>query len=206
MAKNNNPYFKDFLILAEYSCEATEYLYEFLKEFSPGILSKKRGAMHELLRGADQVRQVLAERLIKELVPPIEREDIISLANMLDNITAQSESLLNHFYMYNIRKIRPDVIRLTKIVMLCTRALQETISEFPNFKKSEVFTDKIKEVHSLKKTGDEIFTDTVRAFFRECRDPGEQVVWSRLFDMLWESVHACELAARQLEIILIKNL
>ena len=205
MARKNNPYFQDFITMIECSCQAAEHFQSTLLNFNPETLPQQREDMHNIEHAADKIRHALMQRLAREFVPPIDREDIVRLANELDNITDKIEDILIRIYMYNVKTILPDAIAFSDILVRCCEALRQALVEFPDSRKSKVLTQKIIEVNSIEEEGDAIYIRAVRSLYEGGLDPIETSVWSTLFDLLEDCCDACEHVADVLGSIVMNN-
>ena len=205
MAKKQNPYYQDFIAMIEQSCQAAEHLQAALGSFHPETMLKQREEMHAIEHAEDLIRHSLMQRLAKEFVPPINREDIIKLANDLDNITDKIEDILIRIYMYNIKTILPDAILFSNIIVRCCEALRQALVEFTDSRKSKVLAQKIIEINTIEEEGDAIYVQAVRSLYESGRDPVETAVWSTLFDLLEDCCDACEHVADVLVSIIMNN-
>ncbi|HHY52053.1 MAG TPA: DUF47 family protein, partial [Clostridiales bacterium] len=125
MAKNlkKNAYFNDFISMMEHSCRAAEYLQQALRNFKPELLAQQRKEMHEIEHAEDDLKHEMLKRLAKEFVTPIDREDILGLANELDNVTDKIEDILIRMYMYNVKEVHPVAIEFADVIADCCKAL-----------------------------------------------------------------------------------
>ncbi|SBW10015.1 Phosphate transport regulator related to PhoU [uncultured Eubacteriales bacterium] len=205
MSKKNSPYFDDFIAMAEFSCQAAEYLHKVMTDYRPDTLDQRREEMHQIEHTADAAKHSMMARLNKEFVTPIDREDIIQLANELDNVTDKIDDILIRMYMYNIKAVRPAAIAFTDVIVRCCRALQLAITEFPNFQRSNTLIPAIINVNTAEEEGDSLYMDAVRDLYQSVSNPIEVTAWSELFDRLEDCCDACEHVADSMEIIVLKN-
>lgn len=205
MSKKNSPYFDDFIAMAEFSCQAADYLHKVMTDYRPDTLEQRREEMHQIEHTADAAKHSMMARLNKEFVTPIDREDIIQLANELDNVTDKIDDILIRMYMYNIKTVRPVAIVFTDVIVRCCQALRTAILEFQNFHKSTTLIPAIIEVNTAEEEGDTLYIDAVRDLYQNVSDPIEVTAWSELFDRLEDCCDACEHVADSLEIIALKN-
>lgn len=205
MAKKINPYFDYFISMANYSCEAAEYLKVSLQEFTPESLSGRRATMHKIEHAADEVKHTLIRRLAKEFMTPIDREDIIQMSSELDNVTDKIEDVLIRMYMYNIRQMRPEAVAFADVIVRCCQSLKKAMNEFNNFHKSTTLKQAIIDVNTMEEEGDAIYIDAMRKLYEGGSDPITIHAWSELFDCLEDCCDACEHVADIMEIIVLKN-
>jgi uncharacterized protein Yka (UPF0111/DUF47 family) len=204
MAKTN-PYFEDFIKMIELSCRAAEHLKNSLEDFHPETLSGQRAYMHDIEHEEDEVRHEMLHRLVREFVTPIDREDIIALANELDDVTDKIEEILIRLYMYNVKYVRPAALQFADVIVSCARELKQAMIEFPNFHKSSTLRNAIIAVNTMEEKGDQIYVDAVRELHEGGVDPVEVAVWSELFDRLEDCCDVCEHVANTMEVIVMKN-
>ncbi len=205
MAKKNSPYFDDFITMTNYSCQAAEYLQKVLNDYRTDTLAERREKMHKIEHTADEAKHTMMARLNKEFITPIDREDIIQMANELDNVTDKIDDILIRMYMYNIKSIRPAAVAFADVIVRCCRALHRAITEFPNFQKSTTLMPAIIEVNTMEEEGDNLYIDAVHELYLSGGDPIEIATWSELFDRLEDCCDACEHVADTMEIIVLKN-
>lgn len=204
MAKKN-PYFDDFIAMANISCRAAEYLQTVLSNFRQDTLAERRKKMHEIEHEADEIKHRMMRRLSKEFVTPIDREDIIQLSNELDDVTDKIDEFLIRMYMYNIKKVNPSALAFADVILRCCKALQKAMVEFPNYHKSTTLIQTIIDVNSMEEEGDALYIDAVHRLYEDSGDPVEISAWSELFDNLEDCCDACEDVADAMEIVIMKN-
>ncbi|NLW78901.1 MAG: DUF47 family protein [Ruminococcaceae bacterium] len=205
MAKKHSPYFQDFVAMADFSVQAAEYLQVVLEGFEVHRLAECRDAMHAIEHAEDEVKHDMMRRLAKEFVTPIDREDIIQLANDLDTVTDKIDDILIRVYMYNISQVRPAALAMADVILRCCKALHTAIVEFPNFHKSQTLTQAIIAVNTLEEEGDALYIAAVHELYLEGGNPIEVAAWSELFDRLEDCCDACEHVADALETVVMKN-
>ena len=205
MAKKNSSYFDDFIHMIDYSCEAAECLRSSFKGFQPAGVDEYRRTMHKIENDEDELKHEIMNKLVKEFLPPIDREDIILLANELDNITDKIEDVLIYMYMYNITAIRPPALILTDVILRCCQTLKRALGEFANFRKSNNLMNDIVEINTIEEEGDKIYIEAVRELYQTEKDPVLILTWSKIFDIMEECCDACEHAANAIESVVMKN-
>lgn len=205
MAKKSNSYFEDFIVMIGYSCNAAKHLESSLSNFSTETLKEQCDVMHQIENEEDDLRHDIMKRLMREFIPPIDREDIIELANELDNVTDKIEDILLRIYMSNVQSVREDAILYTKIIVRSCETLKRVMEEFPNFRKSTTLNDLLIEVNTIEEEGDRLYINAVRRLFESSSDPVEILVWSKMFDLLEDCCDTCEHVANVIEGVMMKN-
>ena len=124
--KNENNYFTMFAEAVSYSCKAADMLKEDFTDFDPARLAVRIEEMHHIEHTADIAKHELMEKLMKEFITPIDREDILELSNALDDVTDSLEDVLLQLYMFGIISLREDSLTFAAIINDCCHALKKT--------------------------------------------------------------------------------
>ncbi len=206
MAKDKDfNYFKAFIDLAEGSLKASEMLNTILHDFNVDTLQEKVKEMHVIEHNADLQRHEIMNRLVKEFLPPIEREDIISLADNIDDVVDSVEDVLLGIDMYNIQTIRPEIVKFIEVIMDCCKSMGAALVEFEHFKRSHTLHAAIVEVNRLEEVADQLYMNGVRDLYRNTKDPVELMVWTEIYLLLEKCCDSCENVANDIENIVMKN-
>ena len=201
-----NFYFVSFSELAKYALRAAELLNEIILNYDLRNIKEGLEKMHEIEHQADTANHAVVFKLIKEFIPPIEREDIIAICQKIDNVTDAIEDVLLRCYMYNVKKLRPDLLDFSKIVIASAQAMVLAFEEFHDFKKSSKLREYIVEVNNLEEKADRLYTDAVRKLYVETKDPIELVVWDEIYFRFENCCDAIEDVADAIESVIMKNI
>ena len=205
MAKNRIDYFQVFSNMTEHSLRAAKLLNEIILNFNAETLPKKIAEMHEIEHAADDEKHRMMENLVKEFLPPIEREDINSMCHLLDSVTDDIEDVLLKLYTYNVTKLRSEALDFKEIINRCCEKLVEAIAEFANFKKSVKLKEYIIEINKLEEEGDRLYTNAVRRLFTSTDSAVELIIWRETFHRFEECCDSFESVADLIETVVMKN-
>lgn len=198
-------YFNAFVRMTEYSCKAASILDKTLRDFDPDAVVEHMRMIHEIEHEADQAKHEMMKVLIREFLPPIEREDVAALAQTIDDVTDAVEDVIIKIYTFNIRSIRPEALEFMDLVTACCSAMKSAMQEFHSFKKSSRLMDCIIEINRLEGDGDELYTRAMRNLHVECDNPIEILNWSRTYSYFEKCCDTCEDVADIMESIIMKN-
>lgn len=198
-------YFKAFVELSNFSLKAAEILNDTLHNYDVKTAEQKVKDMHNIEHTADLEKHKITNRLVKEFLPPIEREDIISITDNIDDVIDSIEDVLIGVEMYNVQVIRPEIIKFTELIMSCCKSMNSALVEFENFKKSKTLHDAIVEVNRLEEEGDMLYINGVRNLYRNSKDPIELMIWTEIYRLLEKCCDSCEEVANNIENIVMKN-
>ena len=199
MANKQNEYFDCFSRLVEYSCQAANYLHDCMTHFNPATIGQKITEIHEIEHDADKEKHEMMEKLAREFITPIEREDIIQLAQEIDEVTDRIEDVLMRVYMYNLQTIRAEMLAFTEVITRCCYALKKAVEEFPSFRKSKTIHQYLVDINTLEEEGDRLYVSSVRGLYKEGGAGALVYAWTNTFDCLERCCDACEHVANVVE-------
>jgi len=205
MAKPKYNYFEEFLNASEYALTIAKMLYEILSRFDINNLDENLKKIHKIENEADDSKHKMHNYLVKDFLPPIDREDINLLAHKLDDVIDDIEEILIEIDILDIKKIKSEVIECANLLVECCDAMTQLIKEFENFKKSKTIKDKVVEINRLEEEGDELYTTHMKNLYRNCNDNLEIIKWSKIFTSFEKCFDACETVANNIESIAMKN-
>jgi len=203
--KSNYTYFDAFANLSKFSSTLAVSLHETFTNYDHSQITQKVKAAHTIEHNADLAKHEIMNRLVKEFLPPIEREDITSLTQEIDDVTDSVEDVLIYVDMFNIQAIRPEILKFTELIVSCCSAMDEALEEFKSFKSSKKLHDKIIEINRLEEVGDAMYVDFMRNLYHTSTDPIELMCWTEILHRLEKCCDNCEDVANIIESIVMKN-
>ncbi|HIV24653.1 MAG TPA: DUF47 family protein [Candidatus Scatomonas pullistercoris] len=203
--KSDMIYFDNFVACADCAVQAAKILERIVENFEPEHLSEWIDEIHEVEHTADVKKHDLMEELMRAFITPIEREDIMSISQYLDDITDKIEDVVLRLYMCNVSSIRQEAVRFAKLVIRCCEMVKLSMEEFSNFKKSKELRQTLIEINRLEDEGDRLYMDSMRTLHSTSKDPVEIIVWRDVFKYLEDCVDACEHISDVVETVILKN-
>lgn len=203
--KRDDFYFQNFITCAEFSSQAAHLLKDILSDFRPEETKKRLDELHAIEHAADEKKHELNDKLVKAFITPIEREDIASLSQQIDNLTDKIEEVFIRIYINNVSKIRPEALEMLDIVIRCCEEICGLMREFANFRRSKVLKDRIIRINSLEEEADRLYIANMRALHSEEKDVLEIIAWREIYSYLEKCADACEHAADVVEGVVMKN-
>ncbi|MDD4688592.1 MAG: DUF47 family protein, partial [Eubacteriales bacterium] len=154
---------------------------------------------------ADCAKHGITRLLVREFITPIEREDIISLAQTLDTVVDSMEDILLRIYMYNVTELRDDIAEFSKVIVSCAQALNVVLTEFKHYKNAEHINSCIVAVNNYESEGDKLLVDGVRGLSVSGCSDRELFIWTDVYEHMESCLDACEDVADIIEEVVMKN-
>ena len=202
--KKEEFYYKNLCSCVEIACEATKVLNETVKHYDRDVIKDKLAVMHELEQKGDAKRHKMMAALNKAFITPIEREDLVSLSNCLDDITDGVEDILLEIYMCDVAEIRKDVIPMLELLQKCIKALGEVMDELKDFKHSKTIEKCIINVNEIEEKGDQLFVENMHNLHMD-KDVRTIIVWRNIYECIENCIDACEHTADIVSAVMMKN-
>lgn len=202
---NKNNYFQMMKEMAQCALEAAEMLDGTLHAFSLDTLDENVRALHALEHRGDTLKHRLVEKLTKEFITPIEREDIMTIASQIDDVTDAVEDVLLKISMYNLQEIPETALAFSGVVTQCVKALVAAFSELENYKKSKTIHNALVEINRLEEQGDALYFQGVKALYVSKADPLLAIGMTEVYACLELCCDMCENTADLVEQVVMKN-
>ena len=207
MAKKKFNYFDAFQDQLDIALEEADVLIEAIENFtSAGDMEDILHKAHAIEHRGDEVHHDIRSSVSTDFITPIERGDILELAQRLDDVTDDLEGIIQRFYMFDIHFMHETAIEFAVAIRKSLVALSKSMDSFREFKKVKKIRAMIQDVNDLEEQTDELYQATIRKLYAvEANDAVRVEVWSRLFDRLEAAEDACKEVADTMAIIMLKN-
>ena len=206
MARRGNDY---FLLLSEqavYATKAAEMLEEIILQFHPEEIDDLIEKMHNIEHEADTKLHEIENKLAREFITTIEREDIISLGKEIDDIVDHVEDVLIGLYTFDVKELREESIEFAKLISKCTQEVTVMMKKFKDFRKSDELHKHIVEINNLEEQGDRMYTRSLRRLYTDCSDTREILIWTELFNRMEKCCDKCEQVSNVVQNVVMKNI
>ncbi|MBQ9931476.1 MAG: DUF47 domain-containing protein [Firmicutes bacterium] len=201
--KKEDTFFQLFQNSIEHIGSAALFFHELVTDYVD--VRRKVEHMKELETECDKEAHKVLEALHASFVTPFDREDIYDIAREMDNIVDSMEEVANRFLVFDVHSMRPEAKAMTEIIVKSVDELKVLFAHLGNMKKDRKVMEQVIEVNRLENEGDLVYRDAMSRLFREEKDPVEIIKWQLIFDLLEESVDACEGVANIIEGVVMKH-
>ena len=206
MSKKDSSYFDNFIDCIRISKKAATELREMLGNYGEKTDTKQMvDDMHKNEHMGDWKRHELVREIVKAFITPIDRDDIMRISQSIDSVTDSVEEIVLHLYTWNVKKLRPDALEFSDLLISCCESAEQMLLELPNYKKSEKLMDAIVEVNRLEEVGDKLYINALRKLSLECSDPLTVMAWREIYQAFENVCDCCEAVATLVEAVTIAN-
>ena len=205
MAKKTNEYFLLIEQQAAICVEAAALLENILTEYSAAGMAVRRVEMHAVERRADGICHDIRNRLSAAFITPIDQEDILHLAQLLDDVTDALDEVALECYMFRLAELPAGAPAFAGLTRRCVGKLCEAAIELRNFRSSGRLRALLAEVNTLEEQADDAYATAIHDLFAEDAAPRTLIAGKAIFDCMEACFDLCGHAADVMDQIIIKN-
>lgn len=205
MAKKTNEYFLLIEQQAAICVEAAALLENILTEYSAAGMAVRRVEMHAVERRADGICHDIRNRLSAAFITPIDQEDILHLAQLLDDVTDALDEVALECYMFRLAELPAGAPAFAGLTHRCVGKLCEAAIELRNFRSSGRLRALLGEVNTLEEQADDAYATAIHDLFAEDAAPRTLIAGKAIFDCMEACCDLCGHAADVMDQIIIKN-
>ena len=203
--KEKYSYFEEFIKISEHIEESSNKLKELMNNYNEENLDKSIEEIHKLEHSSDRIVHKMRKFLIKDFLPPIEREDIAVIVNKLDDIEDGIDEIAIDFKIINIEYIKQDTLEIIDILVKATAAVKGIIEKLADLKHPELVEEKIVVVNRLEEQGDRVYERIISNLYKEEKDPIELIKWVNIYKGFEETIDSCEQISDCIQDVIMKN-
>ena len=205
MAKKTNEYFLLIEQQAAICVEAAALLENILTEYSAAGMAVRRVEMHAVERRADGICHDIRNRLSAAFITPIDQEDMLHLAQLLDDVTDALDEVALECYMFRLAELPAGAPAFAGLTRRCVGKLCEAAIELRNFRSSGRLRALLAEVNTLEEQADDAYATAIHDLFAEDAAPRTLIAGKAIFDCMEACCDLCGHAADIMDQIIIKN-
>ena len=205
MAKKTNEYFLLIEQQAAICVEAAALLENILTEYSAAGMAVRRVEMHAVEPRADGICHDIRNRLSAAFITPIDQEDILHLAQLLDDVTDALDEVALECYMFRLAELPAGAPAFAGLTRRCVGKLCEAAIELRNFRSSGRLRALLAEVSTLEEQADDAYATAIHDLFAEDAAPRTLIAGKAIFDCMEACCDLCGHAADVMDQIIIKN-
>lgn len=174
----------------------------------PTLREKHTADVGAAERAADKVTAEVHRQLHRTFITPLDREQIHSLVNSMDDILDLLQDSSEVMSLYDLQSMNEDVLRLAEISVRCCERVQHVITLLPRLKDAAVAESALKtceEIDRLESDADRVMRSAMSRLFREEADTRQLIKLKAVYEHLESISDRCEDVANLVEGIVLEN-
>ncbi|NML46787.1 DUF47 domain-containing protein [Ramlibacter sp. G-1-2-2] len=159
-------------------------------------------------RSADKVTQEVNRLIHSTFITPIDREQIHTLINTMDDVADLIQDSAETMALYDVRHMTEEITRLTDVSVRCCERVKEAVALLSKLSDSDTAAAALKtceEIDKLESDADRVMRSALSKLFREEPDVRELIKLKAIYELLERITDKCEDVANVVEGIVLEN-
>jgi predicted phosphate transport protein (TIGR00153 family) len=159
-------------------------------------------------RSADRVTHEVNRLIHTTFITPIDREQIPSLINLMDDVADLIQDSAETMALYDVRVMTEEITRLTDLSVKCCERLRDAVNmlgKIADPATAEAALKTCEEIDRLESDADRVMRSAMSKLFREEPDVREVIKLKAIYELLETITDKCEDVANQIEGIVLEN-
>ena len=197
---------KKFFVLFEQSAQNVVKIAQQLKDMvnTWENVKERLGVITKLEHEGDAITHQIVAELHRTFVTPFDREDIVLLAESLDDITDFIHSAADAMLLYKVKRPTDKARELTDILMQTVIEVEKGVSEIHGRIDRNKLLKLCVEINRLENVGDSVYRSALAELFANSADFAYLIKWREIYEDIETAIDRCEDVANTLEGIALK--
>ncbi len=159
-------------------------------------------------RAADRVTHEVNKLIHKTFITPIDREQIHTLINTMDDVADLIQDSAETMALYDVRHMTEEITRLTDLSVRCCERVKEAVAligKVADPSTAEAVLKTCEEIDKLESDADRVMRSAMSKLFREEPDVREVIKLKAIYELLETITDKCEDVANVVEGIVLEN-
>jgi predicted phosphate transport protein (TIGR00153 family) len=151
----------------------------------------------------DMMTRDIIKKLNQTFSPPLEHEDLHSLAIKVDDVVDMIWASVNKLTIFRLSFPTKEAIAMANEILKTCEVMSKALIALRD-KKYSFVEEYCIDIHSLENRVDRLYRDALGKLFDENKDPIEIIKWKEVYEYLEKAANACEGVANSLQTIVLK--
>jgi len=161
--------------------------------------------MRDLEHEGDTLAHEITDMLNRTFITPIDREDIYSLANSLDDVLDLLNAMTGRVRLYKLDPRDEYFGQFIDLIDQATASLADAVKHMSDMKRQRRVLDYCIEINRLENLGDALREKAISHLFDNVKDPMLVIKWKEIYETAEGALDDCEHVAKQIESIMVKH-
>lgn len=188
---------------------ASQSFLKFIAHYNDEVLRDKyTKEVDSAEHAADDVVKEVNRRLHKTFITPIDRDQIFSLINTMDDVADLIQNGTEAMHLYNVKHVTGEMLQMAELCNHCCIGMRNAVGMLKDISNPEVAKAALKtcdEIDQIESAADRLLSTAISKLFREETEVRELIKLQRIYELLEEVTDKCEDVANLVEGIVLEN-
>jgi len=153
----------------------------------------------------DTITHQIMAQLNRSFVTPFDREDIASLANVLDDVTDFIHAAADAMLIYKVDSPSQRAKELADIIVQAVAEVERAVHQLRRRTDLKQIFERCVEINRLENMADRVFRSAMAELFDNTTDLAQVIKWREIYEHMESATDSCEDVADILEGVAIKH-
>jgi len=159
----------------------------------------------ELEHEGDTITHQIMAMLHRTFVTPFDREDMASLAHVMDDVTDFIHAAADAMLIYKVDYPSQRAKELADIIVQATTEVERAIPQLRHKAKLKQVLERCVEINRLENMADRVFRSAMAELFNDSPDIADLIKWREIYEHMESATDRCEDVADVLEGVALKH-
>ena len=174
----------------------------------PALREQYAREVDEAELAADKITHEVNKAVHKTFITPIDREQIHSLINTMDDVADLIQDSAETMSLYDVRSITDEIARLTDLSVKAVERMRDAVrllNKLADAATAEAALKTCEEIDKIESDADRVLRGAMSKLFREEPDVRELIKLKAIYELLETITDKCEDVANLIEGIVLEN-
>ncbi len=182
---------------------------DLVKHYGDPVLREKYYRDVDAAEGmADTILREVNRLLHKTFITPIDREQIHTLINTMDDVADLMQDAAETMALYDVRRMTDELVRLTDLCVKSAERLKSAVALLSDIGDADTAAAALKtceEIDQLESDADRVMRAAMSKLFREEPDVREVIKLKAIYELLETVTDKCDDVAKLIEGVILEN-
>ena len=206
MKKRSNFFYDSFVEQINYAVKAMSILKEGLLNFDGIDTLTLKNNVHEVEHNADIMKHQLEEKLAKEFITPIDREDIFVLYDNIDDLIDAIDEVSYKIYLRNYKSLPSNIELFINKSLDAVNYLKDVLASFKYIDDKKIMDPLLSKVIEIEEEVDKLYEENVHRLYLSELDYKVTTTYEKVYGYFEYITDKCRDVCKTISVIMYKNL
>ena len=206
MKKRSNFFYDSFVEQINYAVKAMSILKEGLLNFDGIDTLTLKNNVHEVEHNADIMKHQLEEKLAKEFITPIDREDIFVLYDNIDDLIDAIDEVSYKIYLRNYKSLPSNIELFINKSLDAVNYLKDVLASFKYIDDKKIMDPLLNKVIEIEEEVDKLYEENVHCLYLSELDYKVTTTFEKVYGYFEYITDKCRDVCKTISVIMYKNL
>ena len=206
MKKRSNFFYDSFVEQISYAVKAMSILKDGLLNFDGIDTLTLKNNVHEVEHNADIMKHQLEEKLAKEFITPIDREDIFVLYDNIDDLIDAIDEVSYKIYLRNYKSLPSNIELFINKSLDAVNYLKDVLASFKYIDDKKIMDPLLSKVIEIEEEVDKLYEENVHRLYLSELDYKVTTTFEKVYGYFEYITDKCRDVCKTISVIMYKNL